>query len=73
MKNITLTADEHLIEAARERARLEKTTLNSAFRVWLMEYANQTQRLAEFDAAVAAVCGKLKVGRKLSREEMNAR
>lgn len=73
MKRIILSADEYRIEAARERARLEKTTLESAFQTWLAEYANQTQRLRDFDAGVATVCGKLKVGRRLSRDEMNAR
>ena len=32
MKNITLSADDKLIEAARERARAEQTTLNEQFR-----------------------------------------
>jgi hypothetical protein len=32
MKNITFSADEMLIEAARERARSQKTTLNEQFR-----------------------------------------
>ena len=39
MKNITLSADERLIEAARARALAERTTLNEQFREWLMEYA----------------------------------
>lgn len=73
MKPITLSADEQLIEAARERARREHTTLNAAFRGWLSEYASHTLLLMEFDAAVASVCGKLKVGRKLSRDEINTR
>lgn len=73
MKNITLSAEEHLIEAARRRARDEKTTLNAAFRGWLLDYTNQAHRLAEFDATVNAVCGKLRVGRKVTRDEMNAR
>ncbi len=73
MKSIILSADDRLIEAARERARLEETTVELAFQAWLVEYASQPRRLAEFDAAVASVCGKLKVGRKLSRDEMNAR
>lgn len=38
MKKITLSADERFIEAARERARVEHTTLNEAFRRWLMDY-----------------------------------
>ncbi len=39
MKNITLSADEGLIEAAHERARTEHTTLNEQFRLWLSDYA----------------------------------
>ncbi len=35
MKNVTFSADERLIEAARERARRERTTLNEQFRFWL--------------------------------------
>ncbi len=37
MKNITLSADGHLIEMAREEARARKTTLNALFREWLRE------------------------------------
>ena len=39
VKNITLSADEGLIEAARRRAAAERTTLNAEFRMWLAEYA----------------------------------
>jgi hypothetical protein len=35
MKNITLSADENLIETARQRAALEHTTLNEQFRISL--------------------------------------
>ena len=35
MKNITLSADETLIERARQRAVVEHTTLNELFRAWL--------------------------------------
>ena len=35
MKNITLSADQDLIEAARRRASAEHTTLNAQFRLWL--------------------------------------
>ena len=38
MKNITLSADEKLIQTARERARAEHTTLNELFRNWLKDY-----------------------------------
>ena len=35
MKNIALSADARLIEAARRRAASEQTTLNDQFRRWL--------------------------------------
>jgi hypothetical protein len=41
LKTITLSVDEKLIEAARERARAEKTTLDEKFRLWLEGYARQ--------------------------------
>ena len=44
MKNITLSADEGLIEAARERGRTEHTTLNEQFRLWLADHARREQQ-----------------------------
>ena len=38
MKNVTLSADENLIEAARQRAASDRTTLNEQFRRWLADY-----------------------------------
>ena len=73
MKNVTLSADEHLIEAARARARADHTTLNEAFRKWLADYSQHEERMRRFDETAAAVKGKLRVGRKLTREEMNER
>ena len=73
MKNITLSADERLIEAARERARAEHTTLNEQFRRWLADYAQTQQRLHRCDEVMAQLRGQLQVGRKLGREEMNER
>ena len=73
MKNITLSADEHLIDAARERAREEHSTLNEQFRLWLAKYAQRERRMDEYDTTIASLPGKLQVGRKLTRDEMNAR
>ena len=73
MKNITLSADENLIEAARQRAAAEHTTLNEQFRVWLAEYARKQEQLRLFDETIKELRGKLKVGRKLTRDEMNER
>ena len=73
MKNITLSAREELIEAARARARAEQTTLNAAFRDWLESYTHQGQALARYDHTVEALRGKMRVGHALTRDEMHAR
>lgn len=73
MKNITFSADERLIQAARERARSEQTTLNEQFRRWLAEYALGEQRVQRLDAAMVTLQGRLQVGRRLGRDARNAR
>jgi len=73
MRNITLSADESIIEAARARAREERTTLNEQFRAWLATYAQTRGRMDHYDAVMQELRGKLKVGRSLSRETMNER
>ena len=74
MKNITLSADENLIEAARERARLEHTTLNEQFRLWLADYARREQQAERAMAVVRELRSKVRTGgRKFTREEMNER
>ncbi len=50
MKNITLSADENLIEQARLVAQARHTTLNAAFREWLEQYAAQYGGGAAVDA-----------------------
>lgn len=73
MKNITLSADGQLIEAARARARAEHTTLNEQFRLWLETYARQRGRMQQYDAVVEELRGRIRLGHRLSRDEMNER
>lgn len=77
MKNITLSAEDSLIEAAREQARAEHTTLNDQFRLWLAEYVQRHQRVAVAMSTIAelqdALIGDGNTKRKFSREEMNER
>ena len=74
MKNITLSAEEHLIEAARQRARAENTTLNEQFRRWLADYAQRRQRADAAMRVIAELRGTLRTGgRKFNRDEMNER
>lgn len=73
MKNITLSADDGLIEAARHRAASERTTLNQQFRLWLADYVGRERQAAEAGRVMRELQGRLHVGRKLTREEMNER
>jgi len=72
MKNITLSADERLIEQARAAARARKTTLNQLFRDWLAQVAGCEER----EQQVADLLDRLSyadAGGKFSRDEMNER
>jgi len=73
VKNITLSADEHLIEGARERARDQHTTLNSAFRTWLRDYTRQECQYEKAIRIIDELRGRGRIGRKLTRDEMNER
>jgi hypothetical protein len=75
MKNITLSADEKLIEAARQEARRRKTTLNAEFREWLARYGRSRQaqqRLRNYRQLMDSM-EEVSSGRRFSRDEMNAR
>ena len=74
MKNITLSADENLIEAARRRAVSEHTTLNEQFRMWLARYVRREQQAAEAMRVMRELQGSISTGgRKFTRDEMNER
>jgi hypothetical protein len=75
MKNITLSADEKLIEAARQEARRRKTTLNAEFREWLARYARSRQaqqRLRDYRRLMDSM-KEVSSGRRYTRDELNAR
>ena len=74
MKNITLSADEALIESARQRAAKEHTTLNEQFQRWLADYVGRQRQAERAMAAIDAVAEVIDTGgRKFTREEMNER
>ena len=72
MKNVTLSAEEHLIEQARLVARARHQTLNAAFREWLEEFTAQSGSAAEYDALMQRL-QHVKPGRRFTRDEMNER
>ena len=72
MKNITLSADEELIEIVRSVARAQKSTLNQMFRDWLAELAGRRQaevRIASLMAGLTYV----EAGGTFSRDQLNER
>ena len=73
MKNITLSADELLIERARAVARAQNTTLNAAFREWLTQYSGESTSRGEAYEALMKRLSHVKSGGPYSRDEMNER
>jgi hypothetical protein len=74
MKNITLSADDKLIEAARQRARSEHTTLNEQFRHWLADYVQQESRAGSAMALIEELRAQVRTGgKKFTRDETNER
>lgn len=71
-KNITLSADETLIERAKEKARQENTSLNKLFREWVTKYISRENIDIEFDNLMQSL-QDVRPGRKFSRDEMNER
>ena len=72
VKNITLSADDDLIDRARLRASRESKSLNELFRAWLRSYADQPlagELLDDLHKSLEHV----RAGGKFSREEMNER
>jgi hypothetical protein len=72
VKNVTLSADERVLERAREVARRRATTLNSLFRAWLTELAAEPTRMGRFEDLMRRLEHAASGGR-FTRDEMNAR
>jgi len=72
MKNVTLSAEEWLIERARLVARSRHTTLNTAFREWMRQYAGADSASDRFQAVMDGL-KHVDAGRRFSRDEMNER
>ena len=71
-RNITLSADERLIVEARRRAVEQHTTLNNAFRDWLLRYARGGKTVAEYTSLMSEL-DAVDAGRRFSRDELNER
>ena len=73
MRNVTLSADEALIDAARRRAASEHTTLNNLFREWLARYTGEPRLTAEQIRKTLAPAAYFRVGGRLTRDQRNER
>ena len=73
LKNITLSAEEMLIQKARQKAIGEKKTLNALFRDWLRKYVHKSDPVVDFDRLMKRLSHVRTGGRKFTREEMNER
>jgi hypothetical protein len=72
VRNITLSADEELIEAARTRARLNKTSLNELFRQWLADYASPEKTAIDVKGFLAQF-PQWHIEKMPTRDELNER
>lgn len=72
LKNITLSADDKLIENARKKAMKNNTTLNELFRQWLTNYTVEKNLADELDQFLVET-GYASSGRSFTRDELNER
>jgi hypothetical protein len=72
LKNITLSADEDLIERARLVARGQRRTLNEAFCEWLAQFTQSAGDSQGFDALMKRL-QYVDARRHFSRNELNVR
>jgi hypothetical protein len=72
MKNITLSANEELIDRARLVAMQKHTTLNEAFREWLAQFSGASGAAEEYRELMDSL-SYVDAGRHFTREELNER
>jgi hypothetical protein len=72
VKNITLSAEEDLIEQARLVAKAQHKTLNAAFREWLQSFTGRSGNAEGFDSLMKRL-KHVSAGRHFTRDEMNER
>lgn len=72
MKNITLSADETLIQLARRKAQSESSSLNERFRAWLQQYVGTNNADVRYEELMNDLTYVVP-GRSFTRDEMNER
>jgi len=72
MKKLTFSADDDIVRKARLIARARHTTLNSAFRVWLTQFATSDESTMSFDCLMEKL-RYVNAGQHFTRDELNRR
>jgi hypothetical protein len=72
MRNITFSAEDDLIDKARQIATREERTLNEVFREWLAGYVGREDIGRRYEELMKEL-DYVQVDRTLSRDEMNER
>jgi predicted transcriptional regulator len=72
MRNVTLSAEDHLIDRAREVAREQHKTLNELFREWLAQVSGVSDAGEEYRELMNSL-SYVDAGRHFTREELNER
>lgn len=72
MKNVTLSADEVLLEEARRRAGAEHRSLNDLFRQWLHQYVSQPAAGDAYQELMHRL-NHVRAGGRFTREQMHER
>ena len=73
MKRVTFSADDELIEQARQIARAQKRTLNDAFREWLVHFTQKAGRAEEYASLIRRLRRNVRSAGPYPRDEMNER
>lgn len=72
LRNITLSAEERIIQKARDKAAAQHKSLNAIFREWLARYTRMEDHSQDFNQLMKRL-SHVRAGRKYSRDEMNER
>ncbi len=72
IRNITLSAEETLIQKARMKAQSEHKSLNVLFREWMQKYAGEQNRSHNYRFLMRQL-SSVDSGGKFTRDELNER
>jgi len=72
LKNITLSAEDHLIRKARKKSKSDHTTLNAQFRQWLEKYTSLESNSNNFEILMEKL-NYAQPNQYFNRDEMNER